>query len=84
MVMRATSENKIGNAYQDLAQSHYSSLSGLEEARGRLMSSAADAIAVASIPAAIDKVLYITNSMPGDTVTPTTAGTSYYDSELIN
>ncbi len=83
MVMRATSENKIGNAYQDLAQSHYSSFSGLEEARGRLMSSAADAIPSSSIPDAINKVLYITNSLPDETVAPTTTTNPFYDSEFV-
>jgi hypothetical protein len=83
IVIRATSENRTSGAYIDLAQSQFSAISGLEEVRGRLLSSGSDAIPAGNIPGTVGQVLYITNSKPGDTVVPNNASSIYYDKELL-
>ena len=83
LLMRTISETKVNASYLDIAQSHYSALAGLEEARGRLALSAPDAIPASSYPTTAGEVLYIVNSTPEDPVVPNDPLSPYFDREYL-
>jgi len=70
----------LGRTVANQARTHYAALAGLEEARGRLNASAPDTL-TASLPPAVDAVLYITNSSYEDPVEPTSPASPYFDFE---
>ncbi|MFQ5776550.1 MAG: hypothetical protein ACE5IP_00920 [Terriglobia bacterium] len=83
MSVRLMSETQASVSYRSAAQSYYSALAGLEEARARLVRSAPDAIPSASLPAASNEVLYIVNSTLEDPVVPNDPQSLYFDSNYL-
>ena len=79
LILLTDSEIRLARTFEAQTQVHYAALAGLEEARGRLNSSAPDTIA--TLPTAVTQVLYLVNSRTGDPVQPTNAASPYYDGE---
>lgn len=72
---------RLTDTVENRTQAYYAAVAGLEEARSRLNSSAPDAISSTALPQTISDVLYIINTSPGDTVSPTDPSSPYYDNE---
>lgn len=81
MLALSMTERRVNTSYRNLAQSYYSSVAGLEEARSRLMLSAPNALPAASLPTAANQVLYIVHSTTEDPVVPNDPDSPYFDSE---
>lgn len=85
MSVRLMSETRANVSYRSGAQSYYSSLAGLEEARARLVLSAPDALPKSSLPKGHlpdhTHVAYIVNSTPEDPVDPDDPQSPYFDQE---
>jgi len=84
--LRTLAESKSNASYQSAAQAYYSSLSGLEEARTRVLLSAPDTISSTQLDQLRNRTrqrIYILNNTPGDTVDPTDVNSRYYDSQYL-
>ena len=79
VILLTDSQIRLERTVEAQSRVHYAALAGLEEARGRLNSSAPDTIT--PLPTTVTQVLYLVNSSTADLVQPTNPASSYYDSE---
>src|SRR6266852_4115204 len=71
MIMASGTESSLNGNYRSSSSAYYASLSGLEEARGRLLPSNANSFPAGFIPAGtmlVGQVRYITNPVGGENV----------------
>ena len=79
LVLFTQSEIRLSNTIAAQSQAYYAAVAGLEEARGRLNPTAADA--VVTLPQQVNQVLYLLNGSSQDPVQPTNPSSPYYDYE---
>ncbi len=84
IVLLTESGVRLGRTVATRTQAYYAAVAGIEEARGRLNPTAADAISSALLPQATNDVLYIINSSALDPVAPTDPSSRYYDSQYVS
>ncbi len=88
MIMSTGTESALAGNYRSSTSAYYAGYAGLEEARGRLVptnpnyfdTTVANFIPTTG-PLALNQVRYILNPLPGETVSPTSPGTTYADTE---
>ena len=79
LIVSSGTDSALASNYRTSASAYYASLAGIEEARGRLLVSSANAIGLPSIPMGLTQVVYITNPLNGETVAPeNTSNTATY------
>src|ERR1700674_3284838 len=75
LILSSGAESALAGNYRSSASTYYAALAGIEEARGRLLPSNPDylgpVLATLGTPLPLGSVLYIRNSLPGETVNPT-------------
>lgn len=93
LMMSSSTESSLASNYRSSTSAYYAALAGLEEGRGRLLSTnpnyfnntVANFIPAAGLPIPPNpQVRYILNPLAGEVVAPTTAGNQYYDNEYAN
>jgi hypothetical protein len=90
MMYMTDTETSINSNYKDSQLAFYAMRGGLEEMRDRMRPQSLSAITVPTVMpgvtpgAGATSVLYITNPAPGETVSPTTQGTAYFDDEFCH
>src|SRR5579859_4122077 len=87
MIYMSNTETSINSNYRDTQTAFFAMRAGLEEGRDRLRSSATVPIPLpTTFPPAVGSIVYITNPVAGETVTPQTYGTSspYFDDEFCH
>lgn len=73
MIIFSTTETNISSNFRDQQTAYFASRGGLAEVRDRMRASATDSVNAnipASLPGALNGILYITNPLPGETVNP--------------
>jgi hypothetical protein len=85
MYFSSANETSVNYNYRDAEIAQYAAMAGIQEARERLILSAADAIAApTALPGGAGTVIYITNPKNGETVTPTDSSNAFFDDELCH
>lgn len=84
MLLSSGTESSIAGNYRLATQTFYAAYAGMEEARGRMWAKNPNAFgALLPSPMSVGTALYILNPAAGETVAPTTASNTYYDSEYF-
>jgi len=83
IILLTDSQIRLERTVEAQSRVHYAALAGLEEARGRLNSSAPDTITPLQLPTVVTQVLYLVNSSTADPVQPTNSASPYYDVEYV-
>ena len=85
LMFLSDTETSINGSYRDEQLSYYAAKAGLEEVRDRMDPNSSVSITAKlpiSLPGAANGVLYILNPNNGETVTPWTPGSTYFDDEI--
>src|SRR5271157_6157199 len=83
LVLLTDSQVRLGQTSQAQGRAFYAALAGLEEARGRMNSTAPDSITPV-LPSSVSQVLYLVNSRASDPVQPSNPASPYYDTDYAN
>jgi len=70
LIVSSGTDSALASNYRTSASAYYASLAGIEEARGRLLATNANPIALPATPMGLTNVVYIINPLNGETVTP--------------
>jgi hypothetical protein len=83
LIVSSGTDSALASNYRTSSSAYYASLAGIEEARGRLLGTNANAIGLPTIPMGLAQVVYITNPLNGETVAPenTSNPATYPDNE---
>lgn len=92
MMMSSGTESSLSSNYRSSTSAYYAAIAGLEEARGRLLTTNPSTFTALPnfIPAGgltvppVAQVRYILNPAPGEVVAPMTPGNAYYDNDYGN
>lgn len=92
LVMSSGTDSALSSNYRSATSAYYAAMAGLEEARGRLLTTNPSTLTTIAnfIPAGgltvppVPQVRYILNPLPGEVVAPMTAGNSFYDNNYGN
>src|SRR4051812_36690179 len=90
MMYMSNTENQVNYNFRDSEQAFFAARAGVEEVRDRLRPQAAVPIAAPTVlPGAAGGLVYLINpgkpnGAPLDAVTPTAAGTAYFDDEFCH
>jgi hypothetical protein len=83
LIVSSGTDSALASNYRTSASAYYASLAGIEEARGRLLGTNANPIALPATPMGLAQVVYIINPLNGETVAPdnVTNPSTYPDNE---
>ena len=83
LIVSSGTDSALASNYRTSASAYYSSLAGIEEARGRLLASNPNPIVLPATPMDLTQVVYIINPLNGEAVAPenTSNPTTYPDNE---
>ena len=83
LVVSSGTDSALASNYRTSASAYYASLAGIEEARGRLLATSPNPIALPATPMGLANVVYIINPLNGETVAPenTSNPATYPDKE---
>lgn len=85
MVFMANTETAVNSNYRDSQLSFFAMRSGMDEARDRLRADSPWPIVPPTVmPGTANSIIYITNPAAGEVVTPTVAGSTYFDDEFCH
>jgi hypothetical protein len=85
MVYMSNMESEIAYNYKDTQTAFFSVRAGLEEMRDRMQANSPSSITLpTTMPPNVGSIVYITNPAAGETVTPATAGSAYFDDEFCH
>ena len=70
LIVSSGTDSALASNYRTSASAYYASLAGIEEARGRLLATNANPIALPATPMGLTQVVYIINPLNGETVAP--------------
>jgi hypothetical protein len=70
LIVSSGTDSALASNYRTSASAYYSSLAGIEEARGRLLGTNANPIPLPATPMPLTQVVYIINSLNGEAVVP--------------
>jgi hypothetical protein len=83
LIVSSGTDSALASNYRTSASAYYASLAGIEEARGRLLATSPNPIALPATPMGLTNVVYIINPLNGETVAPenTSNPATYPDKE---
>jgi hypothetical protein len=83
LIVSSGTDSALASNYRTSASAYYASLAGIEEARGRLLGTNPNPIALPATPMDLTQVVYIINPLNGETVAPenTSNPATYPDKE---
>ncbi len=83
LIVSSGTDSALASNYRTSASAYYASLAGIEEARGRLLGTNANPIALPASPMGLAQVVYIINPLNGEAVVPENGSnpTTYPDNE---
>ncbi len=83
LIVSSGTDTALAKNYRTSTNSYYAALAGLEEARGRLLSTNPNYIPLPGSPMPLTQVVYILNPLGGETVAPDNTGNpaTYPDTE---
>jgi hypothetical protein len=84
MLFMANTETAVNYNYRDAQRTYFASQAGLELVRDAMRTNYNLIPQTMPAPGNPNGVIYITNPLPGEVVTPWIAGTPYFDSELCH
>jgi len=70
LIVSSGTDSALASNYRTSASANYASLAGIEEARGRLLGTNANPIALPATPMGLAQVVYIINPLNGEAVVP--------------
>src|SRR6267378_82186 len=89
MVMMSNTETNVSANFRDEQTAFFASKAGVEEVRDRMRSAATNSLSTflptTALPGAVNGILYVTNALAGETVTPWLplgASSTYPDDEI--
>jgi Tfp pilus assembly protein PilX len=85
IIILTNTETDTSSNFKDEQRAFFSAKAGIEEVRDRLRVAAANSLSASlpiTLPGSANSVLYITNALNGETVTPVGTGATYPDDEI--
>src|SRR6266446_66007 len=70
LIVSSSTDSALASNYRTSASAYYAALAGIEEARGRLLGTNANPIALPATPMDLTQVVYIINPLNGEPISP--------------
>jgi hypothetical protein len=85
LIVSSGTDTALARNYRTSTNAYYAALAGVEEARGRLLSTNPNFIPLPASPMPLNQVVYITNPAPGELVVPdnTANPTTFPDTQYL-